>query len=54
MLSHLDTEGLWVLFAFSLFFSTPILLNVILTLQDISRRKINEKLAPHGLRLRQR
>jgi hypothetical protein len=54
MLSHLDTEGLWILFTFSLFLATPILLNVILTLQDISRRKINEKLAPHGLRLRQR
>jgi len=54
MLSHLDTEGLWAIVAFSVFFATPILLNFILTVQEKSRKKINQMLAPHGLRLKQR
>jgi hypothetical protein len=54
MLSHLDTEGLWAIVAFSVFFATPILLNAILTIQEKSRRKINKMLLPHGLRLKQK
>jgi len=54
MLSHLDTEGLWAIVAFSVFFATHILLNVILKFQETSRKQINKILAVHGLRLKQR
>jgi hypothetical protein len=54
MLSHLDTEGLWVVASFSVFLATPILLNIILTIQEVFKNKINQMLAPHGLRLKQR
>ena len=54
MLSHLDRDGLMNLIAFSVFFASPIVLNYALQLQDWLKRKINARLAPHGLKLKER
>jgi len=54
MLSHLDRDGLMNVIAFSVFFASPIVLNYAIQLQDWTKRKINQKLAPHGLRLKER
>ena len=54
MLSHLDREGLMNIIAFSVFFASPIVLNYALQMQYWLKRTINKKLAPHGLRLKER
>ena len=54
MLSHLDRDGLMNIIAFSVFFASPIVLNYTLQLQDWLKRTINKKLAPYGLRLKER